>query len=150
MRALVVKDPIAILFTPILILSFAGFVVGAFLVDYNTEEYEILTTVRTASTWLTIMCSVLFAIINIQSILAFTALALAMFPIIIVITIILTICLFPIITIILLCLFPIIITITIILLGLFLCSVLALLIFLFSALIAALIQVKHCCDQCNE
>ena len=38
-----VNEPLSNLFAPFLILSFTGFIIGAFLVDYSTEEYELQT-----------------------------------------------------------------------------------------------------------
>jgi len=75
---IIVKEPLAYLISPLLILMFAGFIVGALLVDYNTEEYELLATVKTTATWLTISCTILFTISNIQTIMAFITLVLAL------------------------------------------------------------------------
>ncbi|XP_065902761.1 uncharacterized protein [Dysidea avara] len=65
---LIVKEPLAYLLAPFLILAFIGFMIGAVLPDYSTEECELMTSVRTTATCLAAVCIVFFVLSNFQTI----------------------------------------------------------------------------------
>ena len=65
---LIVKEPLAYLWAPFLISTFIGFMIGAFLPDYSTEEYELMTSVRTTATCLAAVCIAFFVLSNFQTI----------------------------------------------------------------------------------
>lgn len=77
--AIFVNEPLSYLFAPFLTLSFTGFIVGAFLVDYSTEEYKLLTTVRTTAICLAAFCLFLFTLSNFQAVIIAVLWALVLF-----------------------------------------------------------------------
>ena len=65
------KDPLAYIVTVVLMLSFVAFTAGAYLVDYNIEDYEVASSARSTIQGIAPCFIIFFVLSNLQAVIIF-------------------------------------------------------------------------------